>query len=77
MIYQFYQGMAAEDFAQAVDEIAYLGDMEANIDRMLDIGYEKIFTLEGNIRQNIPKVLVLLTASDCSSCEKPLREVRN
>ena len=62
------------DFLLVADDIPYLGDAEANIDLALQTVASEVFTLEGFSRQKVPKVLVLLTASDCSTCIEPLTD---
>lgn len=68
------KGADRDDFLAAVDNIAYLGDSISRMDQALDLAYKKVFTLEGNARQNVPKVFVMLTASDCTQCLTSLKE---
>ena len=62
------------DFLLVADDIPYLGDTEANIDLALRTVAGEVFTLEGFSRQKVPKVLVLMTGSDCSTCIEPLSD---
>eukprot|EP00111_Clytia_hemisphaerica_P023393 TCONS_00068905-protein len=62
------------DFLLVADDIPYLGDTEANIDLALRMVASDVFTLDGYARQKVPKVLVMLTASDCSTCLEPLSD---
>jgi WAP-type (Whey Acidic Protein) ''four-disulfide core''./von Willebrand factor type A domain. len=63
-----------DDFLLVADDIPYLGDTEANIDLALRMVASEVFTLDGFARQKVPKVLVLMTASDCSTCIEPLKD---
>jgi len=74
VVFNMSRGTSQDDFLLAVDDIPYLNDRQSSMDKALTLAYKEIFTLEGYTRQNVPKVLVLLTASNCAQCQESLRE---
>lgn len=76
LIFNMSRGTSQDDFTIAVDDIPYLGDARASLDKALELAYKKVFTLEGYSRQNVPKVLVVLTGSnpDGSQSARRLKE---
>ena len=63
-----------EDFLTKVDEIQYVGGLTGRMDKALNMVSNEVFTLDGFARQSVPKVLVMLTASNCDFCNEKLEK---
>ena len=48
--------------------LLYAGDSNGRLDKALDLVYDRVFTLSEYARQNVPKILVVLSASQCPQC---------
>ena len=61
-------------FLLEVDNLPFLGDKISRMDKALKLIDKEVFTMSGYSRQNAPKVVIMLTASNCKSCDVKLSE---
>ena len=72
VVFSLDEATTQDDFLLVAEELPYLGDSEANLDRALRMIKDEVFSLDGFARQKVPKMFVILTASDCSTCTESL-----
>lgn len=74
VVFSLDKATSQDDFIQVASDLPYLGDEESNLDNALRTIQNEVFTLGGFSRQKVPKVLVVLTASDCATCVEDLSD---
>ncbi|XP_047136671.1 collagen alpha-1(II) chain isoform X1 [Hydra vulgaris] len=74
MIFNMSKATSQETFLLEVDKLPYLGDQTSNMDKALKYINKEVFTMSGYARQNAPKVVIFLTASNCKTCDEKLSE---
>lgn len=75
IVFSLDQATSQDDFVNVAGGLEYFGDEESNLDNALITIRNEVFTLDGFSRQKVPKVLVVLTASDCSTCIENVGEL--
>lgn len=74
LVFNMSKATSQDDFITEADTIPYLGEGGTSIDKVLRLAQNEVFTLEGFSRQNVAKVFVLLTGSNCDTCKEKLEE---
>ena len=81
LVFDMAKVTSQDSFLTEAESIPYLNAPNGNIDKALRLAHNDVFTIAGYTRQKAPKILVLITASDCSTCKesvadavKPLKE---
>lgn len=71
-MFNFHQGNSKEYFLNQIEKLPHLNKGQSNMDKAVRLASREAFSLRGGTRQGSPKVLVLITAGDCSTCKESL-----